>query len=154
MTGPAKCGLRAGNEQAGANKRTDVVDKDREVPDLADMKVVLASLLKALCLVLIIAVGMGGLASASALHGDEAHCVDADLVGSGAARSHLLAGDMQSSQQMPGSGGCAQHSCAAIVEALEQTGLNQGQPSVMQTARDDLWLASRRGENLDRPPIA
>lgn len=115
---------------------------------------VLINLSRAICLILVFATGLSGIAFADHDGSHGSHCLASDQGEVSALHDHSA--DQQEAAADPEADerSCVQHSCVAIVTSLSIEAQVQHFASDMPTQRGDLLRASLSAESLHRPPIA
>lgn len=114
----------------------------------------LINLFRAICLMLVFATGMNGVAFADHDGSHGSHCIGSNQAEVSALHGHSA--DQQDAAADPeaNESSCVQHSCVAIVASLSVEAHVQSFASDMPTLRGDLLRASLSTESLHRPPIA
>lgn len=111
-------------------------------------------LLRALCLVLVLATGLGSVAYAAHDGSHGSHCIDSEQADVPDAEQHA-AGHAHASASYEGDKqSCVQHSCIALFAAVQFEAKIERLVSAGMILRGDLLWSSRNTENLHRPPIA
>lgn len=111
---------------------------------------------RALCLILVLSTGFGGIAFADHGGSHGSHCIEPSEEEASASHSHW-ADHHQTSADAAGEGNeqsCVQHSCVVVFASMAFEARIQRLASDMLTIRGDLLRASLSAESLHRPPIA
>lgn len=108
---------------------------------------------RAVCLMLVLATGMTGIAFANHDGSHGSHCVDSSQEKLHASHDHS-AGQQEAAVDPEATElSCVQHSCVAVFASLSIEALVQRLASDMPALRGDLLRASLSAESLHRPPI-
>lgn len=108
---------------------------------------------RAVCLMLVFATGMSGIAFASHDGSHGSHCIDASQGELSSPHSHSAAQLETAADPETKERSCVQHSCVAVAASLSIEAHVQRLASDMLALRGDLLRASLSAESLHRPPI-
>ncbi len=114
----------------------------------------LMNLSRAICLILVFATGMSGIALADHDGSHGSHCIASNQGEPSALHNHSAVQQEAAADPEADERSCVQHSCVAIVTSLSIEAQIQHVASDMPTLRGDLLRASLSAESLHRPPIA
>ncbi|MFM2005177.1 MAG: hypothetical protein RLZZ09_832 [Pseudomonadota bacterium] len=113
----------------------------------------LIHLSRALCLLLVLATGMSGIAFANHDGSHGSHCIDSSQMEFAASHDTSLGVHNAGDEHKTTERSCVQHSCVAVVPSLSLEPHGQRLASEMPVLRGDLLRASLSAESLHRPPI-
>lgn len=109
---------------------------------------------RAVCLMLVLATGMTGIAFANHDGSHGSHCVDSSQEKPPASHDHSAGQQQAAADPETKERSCVQHSCVAVVASLSIEAHVQRLVSDMPALRGHLFHASLSAESLHRPPIA
>lgn len=108
---------------------------------------------RAVCLMLVLATGMSGIAFASHDGSHGSHCIDASQGEPSSPHSHSAAQLETAAEPETKERSCVQHSCVAVHVGIAMDASVQRLMSDMPALRGYLLRASLSAESLHRPPI-
>lgn len=108
---------------------------------------------RAVCLLLVLATGLTGVAFANHGGSHGSHCVDSSQEKPPASHDHSAGQQQAAADPEAKERSCVQHSCVAVVASLSIEAHVQRLASDMPALRGDLLRASLSAESLHRPPI-
>lgn len=110
-------------------------------------------LMRAICLMLVIATGISGVAYADHGGGHVSHCIATTTAASPVAHDHAQRENTQPSLHDVAEEKCVQHSCVEVIGYPSLTGAVHRLVSCKANLGGDPLRAAWRAENLHRPPI-
>ena len=108
---------------------------------------------RAVCLMLVLATGIAGVAFANHDGSHGSHCIDSNQGNPSSLHDHSIGQLQVAADPETKERSCVQHSCVAVVAALSIEAHVQRLACDMPTLRGDLLRASLSAESLHRPPI-
>ena len=108
---------------------------------------------RAVCLILVLATGMTGVAFASHPGSHGSHCIDSSQEEPSAPHSHAAGQHEAAADPEAEERSCVQHSCVAVDASMSISARVQHLAAAIPTLRGDLLRASLSAESLHRPPI-
>lgn len=108
---------------------------------------------RAVCLMLVLATGITGIAFANHDGSHGSHCIVASQAEPSAPHSHSASQHQTAADPEAEERSCVQHSCVAVDASMSISARVQHLAAAIPTLRGDLLRASLSAENLHRPPI-
>lgn len=108
---------------------------------------------RAVCLMLVLATGMTGIAFANHGGSHGSHCIDSSQAEPSAPHSHSAGQHETAADPEAEERSCVQHSCVAVDASMSVNERVQHLAAAIYTLRGDLLRTSLSAESLHRPPI-